>query len=391
MLGSHSQVACGPESYLVGQLASKLEYAVEDPHWPTRSMQLLEKDCWDLFGRFGLEKIDVKQYLTSVGPDAKSIIECVPKMFAEKEGKARWAEKTPSHLWYLQDIRSLFSDAPIICIFRDPRDAVTSLIKLQKLHNPNSSKRLSYTRQYYYLIECYHKIQSFIEQDSLTFSLRLEDLIESPADKLSSICDFIGETFEPAMVERNRAGSLIDPKEWAWKQGVTRPLDPSKCYEWRHILDRDLASLGSIICHDAIAALNYPDPVAPELSVPVHPITHDWAEVNEVQIQLLAQHKVRLYDPFSKTFSKNFEKDFDLRADWNLGGLPLGLGKVSRFQKLNVALWILLIRRLQGNPVRYIQGFKPGTDRFQIFFAMFLKLLGQSISVEEIREEIISP
>ncbi len=64
------------------------------------------------------------------GVREKSFSGCVDRLFtlfAEREGKSRWGDKTPSHVYYIKEIKKTFPDAQFIYLIRDGRDTAKSL------------------------------------------------------------------------------------------------------------------------------------------------------------------------------------------------------------------------------------------------------------------------
>jgi hypothetical protein len=55
------------------------------------------------------------------------MLESLAATSASAAGKARWVEKTPNHLLYLEEIRRYYPSAFILRIVRDPRDVALSL------------------------------------------------------------------------------------------------------------------------------------------------------------------------------------------------------------------------------------------------------------------------
>ncbi len=62
-------------------------------------------------------------------PSYAQVMNLIMGEIAARDGKGRWGEKSPAHVFRLDEIRSCFPNAQIIHIVRDPRGVVCSNIK----------------------------------------------------------------------------------------------------------------------------------------------------------------------------------------------------------------------------------------------------------------------
>ena len=62
----------------------------------------------------------------AIGDSIDSVFEAYCKMFARREGATIWGEKTPRHVFRIDEILALYPDARIIVMVRDPRAVVAS-------------------------------------------------------------------------------------------------------------------------------------------------------------------------------------------------------------------------------------------------------------------------
>lgn len=60
----------------------------------------------------------------------KGIISCLFELYAQRDGKHQWGDKTPQHALYLQEIKATFPNAKFIHLIRDGRDVSESLKRL---------------------------------------------------------------------------------------------------------------------------------------------------------------------------------------------------------------------------------------------------------------------
>lgn len=69
---------------------------------------------------------ELLSYAAELGDDTDSIFEAYCKKFAERDEAVIWGEKTPRHVFRIDDILALYPQAQVICMVRDPRAVVAS-------------------------------------------------------------------------------------------------------------------------------------------------------------------------------------------------------------------------------------------------------------------------
>jgi lipopolysaccharide transport system ATP-binding protein len=196
-------------------------------------------------------------------------------LYAERFGKARWGDKTPSHGLHMPEILRLLPEARFVHVIRDGRDVLASVRPLW--FAPGTSveaiardwaERIGRTREL--SRECPHYLE-----------VRYEDLVREPEATLREVCGFLALPFHPGLLAyhrrsaerllehegRRRAdGSLWLTREDRQRQqsGVTRPPDPSRIGRWREVLTAEEAARFHGVAGEMLGALGYEEP-APRL------------------------------------------------------------------------------------------------------------------------------
>ncbi|MBC8273545.1 MAG: sulfotransferase, partial [Chloroflexi bacterium] len=120
----------------------------------------------------------------------------------QEEQKRIWAEKTPHNILHIGFLNSLFPNARFICIHRDPRDVVASL--LQKPWAPN---RVEGAVQW--LLDVYNRYDEVRSSypDIQVYEVYLESLVENQDRELEKLVEFIGllSDFDFSGVDFSRA------------------------------------------------------------------------------------------------------------------------------------------------------------------------------------------
>lgn len=110
--------------------------------------------------------------------------------------KPRWGQKTPNNLFFVPQILENFPNAQFIFITRDGRDACAT--SMESAFGAGNIFMAAHT---------WNLANNFIkpfrsEYDSSTwFDVKYEELVREPVKVLKKICEFIGETYDPRMLE----------------------------------------------------------------------------------------------------------------------------------------------------------------------------------------------
>ncbi len=114
---------------------------------------------------------------------------------ADKIGKPRWGEKSLHTEHYIDLVFSLFPEAKVIHMSRDPRDRYASVRKRFGKDNPRIAAA---TASWLNSMKAAVKNQKKYPERYLF--VRYEDLAANPDETLRRICQFIGEDYAPEML-----------------------------------------------------------------------------------------------------------------------------------------------------------------------------------------------
>lgn len=215
LLASHSAIASFPESKFFLRL-------IAEPRQKSRRYKL---------GLASPEiKPTLKRFLAEVGapdltlpklPFVRSYVGCfdhILSQLAQRQGKHIWLEKTPEHLHSIGDIQRYLPQAKIIHIVRNGADTIASLYDLCQRHP-------QIWGQYFDGLEgCIERwindvaiSRRYLDQPNHGV-VRYETLVDSAEVELKRLCQFLGVSFEAAMLTRYQHTSqeLIRHRE-NWK------------------------------------------------------------------------------------------------------------------------------------------------------------------------------
>ena len=108
LLNSHPHIACGRESKLFQDNRLERLYTDLRTSWPTI-----------LSPRYAFDPHTVDQAMAG-------LMHSIFMPYCQKQGKPRWAEKTPNNILFIDTLFALFPAAQFIHMIRDPRDAFCS-------------------------------------------------------------------------------------------------------------------------------------------------------------------------------------------------------------------------------------------------------------------------
>ena len=121
------------------------------------------------------------------------------RLMVSQSGKPRWGEKTPSHVFHLDLIDEVFPEAQFIHIVRNGKDVVKSL---QNVGWATGGIRWSVRRW----VDSVNAGRASGEKlgKGRYVEVRYEELTSKPEMVLPKLCEFLGESFFPQMLEFNR-------------------------------------------------------------------------------------------------------------------------------------------------------------------------------------------
>ncbi len=159
----------------------------------------------------------------------------------QKPNFKRWGDKNNFHVRHVADIHALFPDALFIHIVRDGRDIACSYRHLNKAKIESAYAPKLPTN----IDTIANEWRSNLEAVRADFrrlpagqccELRYEDLVRTPVKTLSELCDFMGESYDPQMLEyhlKNRLDSLEPSEFLQWKAKTLIAPDSSALGKFR--------------------------------------------------------------------------------------------------------------------------------------------------------------
>jgi hypothetical protein len=254
LLGAHSRMVCGPETefFTVLQPANRGNQLCRAATWPDEAANYLCSITHEqpIHEYYGISRLEVIAFLKHKKRHPSTILESLTVPYMTRHGKQRWVEKTPTHLIYTREIRRCYPDAPIIRIIRDPRDVALSLLNVP--WGPSTFAAACLHWQFFD-----ERSARFFETDRNTRTVRFEDLVQHPEEELRKLCDFIGEEFEPGMMDTSESVTHVNPTRITWKQKAGQQLDPSRIGVWQRETTVEQQSQAEALIGDRLRYYGY--------------------------------------------------------------------------------------------------------------------------------------
>jgi hypothetical protein len=393
MLAAHSRLDCGPESRFFARFrhldARQRRATLAQASWPGPAVDFIDSlrnRGHPVVGLFGLELADVREYLAARPPSLAAMLESLTVLHARRAGKMRWVEKTPRHLLMTELLRRLWPDARIVRIVRDPRDVALSLAGLPfakesvvgNLVRVDQDDRASRDR---------------VASDPLAMTLRYEDLVTEPERELRRICDFIGEAYEPAMLDqRGAAAAVAADHEW-WKAAVSGPLHTESVGRWRREMSADAQRFAGLHLSGFLREHGYEGPLDAVHEVAIVPVADAVGPSNERLLLELARRSAVVLRPAPASI-----RELHAQADLTFLGVrgqldpSRGWPVAKRLVSLIGIGAGLLVRGLQRRPVTWVRRAtllpRRPRDPLELVLAVALRLLARQAEPEELWQRL---
>lgn len=183
MLDSHPAIACGPETRFL------------------RDFERITGSEWHRIERFGFPR----EYWYAKAADYFGSFQAE---YAASRGKRRWADKSPLYALILDYVWNVFPDAQVIHIVRDVRDVTAS-------HRSAFGYRsaLGAPRKWQRYIREVRRAASSAGE-ARYHEVRYERLVADPEAALREILGFLGEAWDPVVLDYERAEHDVNPRYW---------------------------------------------------------------------------------------------------------------------------------------------------------------------------------
>jgi hypothetical protein len=196
MLNRHSRLAIPFESHFLQPILAELPtHRPLEADEAKRMAELVVRER--NFRTWHLDAAQVRRELIERAPaPLAELVDALYRMEIARSGKPRWGDKTPYYYICWRQLMGLFPGSRLVHIIRDGRDVDLSLEKVG-WHGPTASDRARYWQE---------RVEMALAADrelgpERNLIIRYEELVLNTQVTLGALCDFLGETFEPRMLD----------------------------------------------------------------------------------------------------------------------------------------------------------------------------------------------
>lgn len=202
--------------------------------------------------------------------DLREPYRAVAQAWADCQGKVRWGEKTPGNIFYVDVLLDMFPGARFIHLVRDPRAGVHSMVQAGQFGPDPVLCALNRRR---FVLEGGAFLERVVPSAQRT-TLQYEDLVQDPEGAARSLCAFLGEPFDPAMLAFHRRSAEVMTGDAASRHNAlaTSPVTACRQEAWRTELPLSTQAKIDAVSGPIFAAYGY-EPTGHALGV------RDYADV----------------------------------------------------------------------------------------------------------------
>lgn len=192
-------------------------------------------------------------YHTLPEPDLAHVLDALYRRQMGERTAARWGDKTPTYVRHIPALSQLFPTAQFIHLIRDGRDATLSAQK--KWHDQRP-----YMDSYYLLQQWQRNVAAGRAAGHALGPARYlevfyEELVQTPRPVIERICHFLGEEFQPAMLDHAQlARQTIGPSGHV---EVRESISTGSVGRWRTRLSPFDQKLADHLVGPLLASLGY--------------------------------------------------------------------------------------------------------------------------------------
>ncbi|MEM1168443.1 MAG: sulfotransferase [Cyanobacteria bacterium P01_H01_bin.35] len=235
LLATHSQIVSFPESklflYLVPETPSRRIFGIASRRVRSRLKEFFRSELKqpEVMLQFSPTTLFISQYVNK--------FVAVMDSLTKQMGKSLWLEKTPEHIFYVENIEKFIPGAKFIHIIRNGEDVVASMYELAQKYPKFWADKSNIDvciDKWMRAVAASHK---HLHKPNHVM-VRYEDLVENSQNQLVKLCNFMDVEFEENMLQsyHETASSVTLQREY-WKENVYRKIEKPSSPKFERLFD----------------------------------------------------------------------------------------------------------------------------------------------------------
>jgi hypothetical protein len=263
MLDSHPELTIPPETHFIPKVTEACE-----GHGDCLDRALEVLTTHRRWPDFQLDAQDLRARLAGIdAPTATDVMRAFYGAYAERQGKPRWGDKTPSYVRRMPKVARVLPEARFVHLIRDGRDVALSQLEVH--HGADDLRQAAEA-----WVGGIARARRHASRLPHYLELRYEDLVDDPAATLRRVCGFIDLAYDPAMLEyhrraerrmgetardfERRGGPPIPAEQRARQhERVSQPPQRERAGRWRSEMSGDDRAAFEEIAGELLAELGY--------------------------------------------------------------------------------------------------------------------------------------
>lgn len=219
ILSNHSEIAIAPETHFF-----RLFWSRREEYGDLSDDENFDMLCNDLANSEYIKNLQIPDYEYLIRASNregfyKHVFSLLLRHYACMQAKGIYGEKTPSHLEYVPNILSMFSQAKIINVYRNPFDVAASIRKVPW----GSNDVIDIVKRWKGYVKLACEYEEKFKRNF--YSVKYEDVVLNPNREIGRVCDFLDVAFEGHMLEFWKDSEVpIFNKHRLWHENCFQPI-----------------------------------------------------------------------------------------------------------------------------------------------------------------------
>ncbi|NJR25525.1 MAG: polysaccharide deacetylase family protein [Richelia sp. CSU_2_1] len=157
---------------------------------------------------------------------------------AAKQNKSIWLEKTPEHIYFIQDIERFLPDVKFIHILRNGMDAIASMYEATRNFHDLWGGVWDLDgciERWQYAMLTSHKYVN----NSNHILVKYEEILDNKVKILRELCRFIGIEYDAAMLDNYKQQAANLSLNLPWHQGIARDIASTKSHKYHQLFKQN--------------------------------------------------------------------------------------------------------------------------------------------------------